>query len=119
MAFGVGSKTLLKKGGRPAIIRQSTGAKLWKIELAGDDGKPTGVFHDGIKSAQMRNPKEGEFPGKTNDLGASKEKQITTTTKKKKKEKAIPWRSSEAKKMLHADLMEGRIPLEDDGTMSD
>ena len=118
MAFGVGSKAFLRKGGRPATTRESTGAKVWRIESAGDDGKPTGVFHDGIKSSQMRNPKDGDFPGETNDSGARKEKPVTTTAKSKKS-KPVPWRSSEAKKMLHADLVEGRIPLEDDGTMSD
>jgi len=84
MAFGVGSKAFLRKGGRPATTRESTGAKVWRIESAGDDRKPTGVFHDGIKSSQMWNPKDGDFPGETNDSGARKEKPVTTTAKSKK-----------------------------------
>jgi hypothetical protein len=77
--FQVGSKVFIKKTGVPGIICENQGSKTWKIELVDPNGKPNSMYEDGVKSSSIRNPKENEFPG-SSEQPAEQQQQ-----KKKKK----------------------------------
>jgi len=61
--FRVGTEVIVKKTKLPAIIREATAAKTWRIQLVDvENGVPTETFLDNVKSQMLRRPKDDEFP---------------------------------------------------------
>jgi hypothetical protein len=88
--FQVGSKVFIKKTGVPGIIRENQGSKTWKIELVDPNGKPNSMYEDGVKSSGIRNPKENEFPG-------SSEQPVEQQQQKKKKKEPEKKKTDQSK----------------------
>jgi hypothetical protein len=123
--FQVGSKVFIKKTGVPGIIRENQGSKTWKIELVDPNGKLNSMYEDGVKSSGIRNLKENEFPGSSEQPAEQQqqkkkkkepEKKKTDQSKEEEeneafKEPTIKWKKSRARALLYQDIKEGWVPL--------
>jgi maltooligosyltrehalose synthase len=88
--FQVGSKVFLKKTGIPGIIRENQGSKTWKIELVDpNNGKPNSIYKDSVKSSDIRNPKENEFPRSSKESAEQQQQQQKKMKKKQTKKKDV------------------------------
>jgi maltooligosyltrehalose synthase len=84
--YQVRSKVFLKKTGIPGIIRENQGSKTWKIELVDpNNGKPNSIYKDSVKSSNIRNLKEDEFP-RSSEETAEQQQQKTKKKQTKKKD---------------------------------
>jgi maltooligosyltrehalose synthase len=119
--FQVGSKVFLKKTGIPGIIRENQGSKTWKIELVDpNNGKPNSIYKDSVKSSDIRNLKEDEFPRSSEESAEQQQQQQKTKKKQTKKKDAdeskeeeeteafkepkIKWTKSKARALLYQDI---------------
>jgi hypothetical protein len=126
--FQVGSKVFLKKTGIPGIIQENQGSKTWKIELVDpNNGKPNSIYKDSVKSSDIRNLKEDEFPRSSEESAEQQQQQQKTKKKQTKKKDAdeskeeeeteafkepkIKWTKSKARALLYQDIKEGLVPL--------
>jgi maltooligosyltrehalose synthase len=87
--FQVGSKVFLKKTGIPGIIQENQGSKTWKIELVDpNNGKPNSIYKDSVKSSDIRNLKEDEFPRSSEESAEQQQQQQKMKKKQTKKKDA-------------------------------
>jgi hypothetical protein len=82
--FQVGSKVFLRKTGIRGIIQENQGSKTWKIELVDPNGKLKSIYKDTVKSSNIRNPKENEFPSSSEELAEHQQQQKKRKQTKKK-----------------------------------
>jgi hypothetical protein len=93
--------------------------------LVDPNGKPNSMYEDGVKSSSIRNPKENEFPGSSEQpVEQQQQKKKKKEPEKKKtdqskeeeeneafKEPTIKWKKSRAQALLYQDIKEGWVPL--------